>query len=84
MASTAAATTSTIAVINYAVGLLGIVTIISLLIVALMKEFGSVRSRDERSTSGPQFLLRTLDAPILAMMAVFVVIVVVRAWGVLA
>ena len=84
MASTAAATISTIAVINYAGGLLGIVAIISLLIVALMKEFGSVRGRDESSTSGPQFLLRTLDAPILAMLAVFVVIVVVRAWEVLA
>ena len=84
MASTAAATTSTIAVINYAVGLLGIVTIISLLIVALMKEFGSGRSEDERSTSGSQFLLRTLDAPILATLAVFIVIVAVRVWEVLA
>ena len=84
MASTAAATTSTIAVINLAGGLLGIVTIISLLIVALMKEFGSVRSRDERPISGPQFLSRTLDAPILAMLAVLVVIVAVRILEVLA
>ena len=84
MASTAAATTSTIAIINLAVGLLGIVTIISLLIVALMKEFGSGGSEDERSTTRSQFLLRTLDAPILAMLPVFVVIVAVRVWEVLA
>ena len=83
MASTAAGTTATIASISLAGGLLGIVAIISLLIVVLMKETGVGGSRAERSSPSTQFLLRTLNAPILALLPVFVAIVIDRVLDIL-
>ncbi len=80
--STAAGTTTTIASITLADGLLGIVTIVSLLIVVLIKETGG-GSRVDPSTPAAQLLSRSLNAPILAWLVVFGVVVTVRMWEVL-
>lgn len=83
MASTAAGTTTVFASINYASGLLGIATVISLLIVVLMKEMGAAGLRGGRTKSGPPVLWRTLNAPIVALLSVFIVILAARIWDVL-
>lgn len=64
-------------------GLFAVVVIATLVIVLVTKEIVSVGSEDRRLDPRLRFLSKTLNAPILAMLALFVVIVIVRAWQVL-
>lgn len=64
-------------------GLSAIVVVATLLTVLLLKELVSVGSEDRRLDPRLQFLSRILNAPVLALLTVFVVVLIVRAWQVL-
>jgi len=57
---------------------LGIVAVIALLLILVVREVGSTGMRSRRRHPGLPFLLRTWNAPILALLVVFVVILALR------
>lgn len=57
---------------------LGIVAIIALILTLVVREIGAAGARTQRRNPGLQFLLRTWNAPILALLVVFIVIIALR------
>lgn len=80
---TSVLTTAVARAADLAGGLLGITTIIALIVSVVVKELGSAQVRRGRRHNRLRFLVSALDAPILSLLAVFILIVVVRAWEVL-
>ncbi len=63
--------------------LLQITIIIILVVILLVKEVGSATIRGERRRPRLRFLVSALNAPILSLLAVFILIVVERALDIL-
>lgn len=61
-------------------GLFTYIVVGVLIAVLMLKELVSVGSEDPRQNPRLQFLSRSLNAPIIALLLVFLVIVIVRAW----
>ena len=61
----------------------GIVAVLALVLTLVVREIGGAGLRTQRTTRGIQLLLRTWNAPILALLVVFVVIVALRVQDVL-
>ena len=62
---------------------MGIVAVIALIFILVVREIGGAGLRTRRKTPAIQLLLRTWDAPILALLVVFVVILALRVQDVL-
>lgn len=60
-----------------------IAAVIALIVILAVREIGSVGVREGRRTLRLRFLLEALNAPILALVTVFAVVVIVRAFEVL-
>jgi len=64
-------------------GLLSIVAIATLILLLVVRESVSARATGRREDPRLQFLSRLLTAPVLALLAVFATIVVVKIWEIL-
>jgi len=60
-----------------------IAAVLTLIVILAVREIGSVGVREGRRTLRLRFLLEALNAPILALVTVFAVVVIVRAFEVL-
>jgi len=73
----------TTATLTLASGEMGIVAVIALIFTLVVREIGGTGLRTRSKTPGIQLLLRTWNAPILALLVVFVVILAQRVQDVL-
>ncbi len=74
---------SVVAAAELAGGLLDITIIIALVVILLVKELGSATIGAESRRPRLRFLVSALNAPILSLLAVFILIVVERALDIL-
>lgn len=73
----------TTATLTLASGDMGIVAVIALIFTLVIRELGGAGLRTRRKTPAIELLLRTWNAPILALFVVFVVILALRVQDVL-
>ena len=80
---TSVPTTAAILAAGLSGGLLIATAIVALIVLLIAKELGSAEVGGERRHPRLRFLVATLNAPILSLLAVFIVVVAVKVWEIL-
>jgi hypothetical protein len=81
MVTTVISTTTVTDLDSATADLLGIIAVATLIVVLIVKEVLSARVDRRRLDARVRFASQTLNAPILALLCVFLVLLVVRVWA---
>ncbi len=83
MVTSVVPTSTAFAIAGVDAGVLSVISIVLLVILLIAKEFVSSQAKEAGPDSPSKVLSASLNAPILALLCVFLVLVVVKVWEVL-